>query len=206
MSQVTNLAFFRVRRGQSEALGAAIWSLGEALGAFDCAGPPGHRNRIRREFMSIRSFDLVKGMKMRTKSTSALLLATITIALAAVMPATSYNDTIKTNFSHPISNVRGKSLVAVEVSYPPGGASAPHHHSDSAFIYAYVVSGQIASQVKGQPEHIYRAGECWSETPGAHHLISRNASNTEPAKLLAVFVVDTGDNALTTPDPAGGSR
>jgi quercetin dioxygenase-like cupin family protein len=96
--------------------------------------------------------------------------------------------------------------VAVEVSYLPGGAAAPHRHSDSAFIYAYVVSGQIVSQVEGQPEHIYRAGECWYETPGAHHLISRNASNTEPAKLLAVFVADTGDNALTTPDHAGGSR
>ena len=60
--------------------------------------------------------------------------------------------------------------------------------------------------LEGQPEHIYRAGECWYETPGAHHLISRNASNTEPAKLLAVFVVDTEDNALTTPDHAGGSR
>ena len=155
--------------------------------------------------MNVRNFDLVKGMKIRTKSISVLLLATITMAPAAVIPA-SYNDTIKTNFSHPISNVPGKSLVAVEVSSPPGGASAPHRHSDSAFVYAYVVSGQIVSQVEGQPEHIYRAGECWYEMPGAHHLISRNASNTEPAKLLAVFVADTGDNALTTPDHAGGSR
>jgi quercetin dioxygenase-like cupin family protein len=155
---------------------------------------------------AVRNFDLVKGMNMRTKSISTLLLATITMAPAAVIPATSYNDTIKTNFSHPISNVPGKSLVAVEVSYPPGGASAPHRHSDSAFIYAYVVSGRIASQVEGQPEHMYRAGESWYETPGAHHLISRNASKTEPAKLLAVFVADTGDNALTTPDYAGGSR
>jgi quercetin dioxygenase-like cupin family protein len=156
--------------------------------------------------MNIRNFDLVKGMKMTTKSISALLLATITMTPAAVSSATSYNDTIKTNFSHPISNVPGKSLVAAEVSYPPGGASAPHHHSDSAFIYAYVVSGQIASQVEGQPEHVYRAGECWYEMPGAHHLISRNVSNTKPAKLLAVFVADTGDNALTTPDHAGASR
>jgi len=109
---------------------------------------------------------------MRTKSISALLLATITMAPAAVIGASSYNDTVKTNFSHPISNVPGKSLVAVEVSYPPGGASAPHHHSDSAFI----------------------------------HLISRNASKTEPAKLLAVFVVETEDNALTTPDHVGGSK
>jgi len=155
--------------------------------------------------MNVHNFDLV-GMKMRTKSISALLLATITMAPAALIGATSYNDAIKTNFSHPISNVPGKSLVAVEVSYPSGGASAPHHHSDSAFIYAYVVSGQIASQVEGQPEHTYRTGECWYETPGAHHLISRNTSNSEPAKLLAVFVVDTEHNALTTPDHAGGSR
>ena len=138
---------------------------------------------------------------MRTKSISALLLATVTMVPAAVIPATSYIDTVKTNFSHPISNVPGKSLVAVEVSYPPGGASAPHRHS--AFVYAYVVSGQIASQVEGQPERIYRAGESWYETPGAHHLIGRNTSNTEPAKLLAVFIADAGDNALTSPDRSG---
>jgi quercetin dioxygenase-like cupin family protein len=156
--------------------------------------------------MNVRNFDLFKGMQIKTRSTTVLLLATITMAPAAVVPVTTYNDTVKTNFSHPISNIPGKSLFAVEVSYSPGGASAPHHHSNSAFIYAYVVSGQIASQVEGQPEHIYRAGESWYEMPGSHHLISRNASNTEPAKLLAVFVADTGDNALTVPDHEGGSR
>ena len=127
------------------------------------------------------------------------------IAPPAVIPATTYNDTVKTNFSRRIPNVPRKSLVA-EVSYPPGGASAPHHLSDSAFIYAYVVSGQIASQVEGEPEHIYRAGECWYEAPGGHHLIGRNASNTEPAKLFAVFVVDTDDNALTIPDQRRNRR
>jgi quercetin dioxygenase-like cupin family protein len=160
-------------------------------------------NKLRKEVMNIR-IELVKKLKMRTKGIAALLLASITMAPAAVVPATSYNATVKTNFSHPIPNVLGKSLVVEEVSYPPGGASAPHHHS--AFVYAYVVSGQIASQVEGQPERIYRAGESWYETPGAHHLIGRNASNTEPAKLLAVYIADTGDNALTVPDHEGGSR
>jgi len=153
--------------------------------------------------MRVRNSDLVKAVQIGTKSISALLLATVMIAPAAVFPATTYNDTVKTNFSQRIPNIPGKSLVAVEVSYPPSGASAPHRHS--AFVYAYV-SGQIASQVEGQPERIYRAGESWYETPGAHHSIGRNASNTEPAKLLAVFIADTGDNALTTPDQAGGSR
>jgi len=138
------------------------------------------------------------------RALAALLLAAITTAPTAVVPPTIYNDAVKTNFSHRIPNIPGKSLVAVEVSCPPGGASAPHHHS--AFVYAYVVSGQIASQVEGQPERIYRAGESWYETPGAHQLIGRNASNAEPAKLLAVFIADTGDNALTIPDHEGGAR
>jgi quercetin dioxygenase-like cupin family protein len=163
-------------------------------------------NRIRRQFINVRNFNLVKGMQIRTRGISTLLLATITMAPAAVIPATTYTDTVKTNFSHRIPNIPGKSLVAVEVSYPPGGASAPHHHSDSAFIYAYLVSGQIASQVEGRPESIYPAGESWYEAPEAHHLIGRNASNTEPAKLLAVFRRRYGDNALTTPDRVGGSR
>jgi len=81
--------------------------------------------------MKARNFNLVKGMQIGTRSISALLLATIMVAPPAVIPATTYNDTVKANFSHRIPDVAGKSLVAVEVSYPPGGASAPHHHSDS---------------------------------------------------------------------------
>jgi quercetin dioxygenase-like cupin family protein len=176
------------------------------LGALSIAPASGTHEQDREEFTKVRNFGLVKAMQIGTKSISALLLATIMMAPAAGIPATTYNETVKTNFSHRIPNIPGKSLVAVEVSYPPGGASPPHHHSDSAFIYAYVVSGQIASQAEGQPEHIYHAGECWYEMPGSHHLIGRNASNTEPAKLLAVFVADTGDNALTIPDHEGGSR
>jgi hypothetical protein len=62
---------------------------------------------------------------------------------------------------------------------------------------------------KGWPSFypgVYRAGKCWYETPGVHHLIGRNASDTEFAKPLAVFIADTGNNGLTTPDQAGGSR
>ena len=76
--------------------------------------------------MIVRNFDLVKAMQIRTKSICVLLLATIMIAPAAVSPASSYNDTVKTNFSHPISNVPGKSLVAQEVSYP---LVAPPHRT-----------------------------------------------------------------------------
>nr|WP_234786366.1 cupin domain-containing protein [Mycolicibacter sinensis] len=108
---------------------------------------------------------------------------------------------VRTVFDRP-SNVPGKSLEAVAVSYPPGARSAAHHHANSAFIMAYVISGRIRSQLEGEPVRVYHAGQTWSEAPGAHHVISENASATEPAELLAVFLVDTGDGPLTTDDNA----
>ena len=128
----------------------------------------------------------------------AALLAGAVLAGSACAHAP--DGTVRPNFSHALPNVPGKSLVAVEVDYPPGGASAPHHHARSAFIYAYVLSGEIQSQVDDGPARVYRAGESFYELPGAHHRISRNASRTMPARLLAVFVVDTGEQPLTTPD------
>lgn len=84
------------------------------------------------------------------------------------------------------------------LDYPPAGASLPHEHAKSAFIFAYVLSGEIESQVNNEPKRVYRAGESFYETPGSTHLVSRNASKKDPAKLLAVFIVDTGDKELTT--------
>ena len=141
---------------------------------------------------------------MSTKILFPALMAAAALFSAAT-PAHTPGDAVTPNFSHVIPNIPGKSLVAVEVSYPPGGASQPHTHAKSAFIYAYVVSGAIESQVNDAPAHVYTAGQAFYEEPGAHHRISRNASKTEPAKLLAVFVVDTADTALTTPqEPAKG--
>lgn len=137
---------------------------------------------------------------MKPKRILLPLLTAIAMMFAGAAGAHSPGDMVKPNFSHVLSNIPGKSLVAVEVSYPPGGASVPHRHAKSAFIYAYVVSGRIVSQVAGQPERTYGAGESFYEIPGAHHLISRNASDSDPAKLLAVFVVDSDDKVLTTPD------
>ena len=125
------------------------------------------------------------------------------VAHAEATPAnTGQNDVVRTVFDQP-TNVSGKSLEAVTVSYPPGAKTGAHHHANSAFIMAYVISGAIRSQVEGEPERVYHAGETWSEAPGAHHTISENASATEPAELLAVFLVDTGDGPLTVNDDAG---
>jgi quercetin dioxygenase-like cupin family protein len=104
-------------------------------------------------------------------------------------------------FERELPNVPGKSLLAVEVVYPPGGASPPHRHPRSAFIFAYVVSGEVVSAVDDERPRVYRAGESFYEAPGAHHRLSRNASRTTPAKLLAVFVKNSGNGQLVIPDP-----
>ncbi|WP_321930697.1 MULTISPECIES: cupin domain-containing protein [Paraburkholderia] len=108
-------------------------------------------------------------------------------------------QTVTKNFDAAIPNVPGKSLIALEVTYAPGASSVPHTHAKSAFIYAYVIKGAVESKVNDGPTRVYREGESWSEPPGAIHSISRNASKTQSAKLLAVFVLDTDDKALTTP-------
>ena len=106
---------------------------------------------------------------------------------------------VKVAFERAIPNIEGKKMIAVVVSYPPGGKSPAHHHASSAFIYAHVLSGAIRSQVDDELK-VYHAGEGFYETPGAHHRISENASDSEPASLLAVFVVDSKDTPLTIPD------
>ncbi|WER50846.1 cupin domain-containing protein [Cupriavidus sp. WKF15] len=138
-------------------------------------------------------------MKLKRKFL-LLLVAAAGMAAAGVAAAHGPAETVVPNFSHTIPNIPGKSLVTVEVLYPPDGASLPHRHAESAFIYAYVVSGSIVSKVDDEPERIYKAGEGFYEKPESRHLVSRNASKTQPAKLLAIFVVDSDDKALTTND------
>jgi quercetin dioxygenase-like cupin family protein len=131
---------------------------------------------------------------------AAPYVAAIAFSVAGPVASHAANaEIVKKNFEAAIPNIPGKSLIAVEVEYAPGAASPSHSHAKSAFIYAYVISGEIESKVNDGETRIYRAGESCSEAPGAIHSISRNASKTKPAKLLAVFVLDVNDKALTTP-------
>ena len=98
-----------------------------------------------------------------------------------------------------LPNVPGKSIKGVLVEYGPDGYSPGHTHPKSAFIYATVLEGAIRSQVNDGPVTTNKAGESFSELPGDRHGVSANASKTEKAKLLAVFVVDTNETELTIP-------
>jgi quercetin dioxygenase-like cupin family protein len=143
----------------------------------------------------------------------AILAACAAILGAAAVPASAqgpehgapqgaakHQETVTPVFNHALPNVPGKALLAVEVLYPPGAASPAHTHPKSAFIYAYVLSGEIESAVDDEKPRVYRAGESWYEAPGAHHRVSRNASKDKPAKLLAIFVTDPGEHQLVFPE------
>lgn len=110
-------------------------------------------------------------------------------------------ETVTLVYDQPLPNVPGKSLRGVLVEYAPGGTSPGHVHPTSAFIYATVLEGAIYSKVNDGAVTMYSAGESFSEYPGDRHGVSRNASETKPARLLAVFVVDTDVTELTTPVP-----
>ncbi|AWI62513.1 cupin domain-containing protein [Sinorhizobium fredii] len=136
---------------------------------------------------------------MNARSIIGAACAALAIATAIPAAADDPGDVVTPHFEQAIPNIPGKTLTALIVDYPPGGTSAPHRHADSSFIFAYVLSGEIESKVNDGATQVYRAGESWYEPPASNHLVSRNASKIKPAKLLAVFVADTDEKALTTP-------
>lgn len=128
----------------------------------------------------------------------AILAATM---LGASGPGLADEDTgakVKPVAMERLPNVPGKSVSAVLVSYDLGGKSPRHHHAGS--VLAYVLTGAIRSENSATgAARIYQAGESFFEPAGSTHLISENASVTEPASLLAIFVADDGAH-LTTID------
>jgi quercetin dioxygenase-like cupin family protein len=127
---------------------------------------------------------------------AAALFATSVTAQETIAPGAK----VSVVFDQELPNVPRKSMRAVLVEYAPGAGSPSHRHPTSAFIYAQVLEGAIRSKVNDGPERTYQTGEHWTEQPGDHHQVSKNASATEPAKLLAIFVVDTDDRQIVIPD------
>jgi quercetin dioxygenase-like cupin family protein len=108
---------------------------------------------------------------------------------AAAAGASTRRDVIKQEL--PGEPARDVSLV--EVTYPPGTGSATHLHANG--VVAFVVSGAVTSKVGDGPEQTFRAGDAWWEPAGAIHRVSRNASATETATLLAIYIAPKGATA-----------
>jgi quercetin dioxygenase-like cupin family protein len=114
---------------------------------------------------------------------------------AASEPSGSVLDTVEPVASYTLPNVPGKRVTVVRVFYGPGGFTRAHRHSGS--VTAYITKGEIRSQLGGGPVETFKVGQSFFEPPGSTHLVSANASNTEPAELIAVFVADEGAQLTT---------
>ncbi len=99
-------------------------------------------------------------------------------------------DKVELIASYALPNVPGKRVTIVRVFYGPGGFTRAHRHAGS--VTAYVTKGEIRSQLAGGPVDTFKVGQSFFEPPGSTHLVSANASNAEPAELVAVFVADEG--------------
>jgi quercetin dioxygenase-like cupin family protein len=116
--------------------------------------------------------------------------------LCANAAAGSPLDTVEPIGSYALPNVPGKRVTIVRVFYGPGGFTRPHRHAGS--VTAYVTKGEIRSQLGGGPVETFKVGQSFFEPPGSTHLVSANASTTEPAELIAVFVADEGAQLTTS--------
>ena len=97
-----------------------------------------------------------------------------------------------------LPDIEGREAVVLEVVYPPGVASASHRHNAHTFVY--VLEGTVEMQVAGGELLKLVAGQTFYETPNDIHSVSRNASDTEPAKILVVFIKQAGA-PMTVPAP-----
>ena len=114
---------------------------------------------------------------------------------ASSNPAGSTLDVVEPIGSYALPNVPGKRVTIVRVFYGPGGFTRPHRHAGS--VTAYITKGEIRSQLGGGLVETFKVGQSFFEPPGATHLVSANASLTEPAELIAVFVADEGAQLTT---------
>ena len=128
---------------------------------------------------------------------SACLLAAL-LGVGATLGV--QNERVRKVSAVKLPNVPGQTLTAEVVEYSPGGKSGVHHHAGSVFVY--VLTGSIRSQNSATgPARVYKAGETFFEPPGSDHLVSENASTTEPASLLAIIIAEDGA-VLTMPGNA----
>ena len=107
--------------------------------------------------------------------------------------------TVKPLSCEKLPNVPGHSITTALVEFPPNAYTPRHRHPGA--VTAFVIKGALRSQMEGSPAVTYTQGQTWFEAPGAIHVFAENASATEPAELLAIFVAEDDCGPLTIPVP-----
>ena len=97
-----------------------------------------------------------------------------------------------------LADVPGREVMVITLDIPPGGGSAPHRHPGH-HIFGYVLEGSYKLKLDQGDEKILTKGQTFYEAPGQLHAVSANGSATEPAKVLAVIVAESG-KPVTVPE------
>lgn len=126
-------------------------------------------------------------MRTFTISAAALLAGLCCLVGGA---ASAQEPTVTPVLTKTLTDIPGKQILVLTVQYAPGAADSPHRHNADALVY--VLEGSVIEQVKGGKPDTLEAGQTFYERPGDIHIVGRNASRTEPAKLLAILVKKTG--------------
>ena len=123
-----------------------------------------------------------------------LVAAALALALSTSAFAHDPSEKVTVLHDHMLTNAPGKKAMMIEVDYKPGQSSIAHKHDGIAM--AYVLEGEVISQVKGEQAITYKKGQFWYEPAGSEHLVSKNASQTKPAKLLVFMVLSPDEQVL----------
>jgi quercetin dioxygenase-like cupin family protein len=113
----------------------------------------------------------------------------VTMCLAAI-GAAAQGTKVTPLMAKDLTEIAGKEATMVTVEFPPGASSAAHRHNAHTFVY--VLEGSVVMQVKGGKEVTLGPGGTFYESPEDVHTVSRNASATQPAKIVVFFVKQKG--------------
>jgi quercetin dioxygenase-like cupin family protein len=129
-------------------------------------------------------------MNARYAGLAAVLVLATQAMLAGAQPPATPGANVTPLMTKPLVGIDGKEGLMVVVEYPPGVASAAHRHNANTFVY--VLEGSVVMQVAGAPAVTLTAGQTFYESPADVHTVSRNASDSKPAKILVMLVKDVG--------------
>ena len=101
-------------------------------------------------------------------------------------------DTVSVLMKQSLGDMVGKVATVLTVDYTPGAASDSHVHPGS--VFAYVLEGTVITQLEDGQLKAYTKGQSWYEPPKKPHLVSKNGSRTEPAKLLVFLLSEEGES------------
>src|SRR5690348_6911201 len=144
-----------------------------------------------------------ENMAMYTFKISTISMAAFVTSLLCLVsiPLGAQEPKVTPVLTKALPDIPGKEVLVLTVEYAPGGADSVHRHNADAIVY--VLEGSVVEQVKGGKPVTLTAGQTFYEGPEDIHVVGRNASQTRPAKILAILVKDRGAPPLVPVKPTG---